>query len=79
MYACKYCESGGTHVQQLSTGGTAFAVVPPHVWCGGYKRVVCGSQMASTRQHNKSIVSGTIGTFRLCSNKRLVELDLQRT
>ena len=26
---------------------------------------MCWSQMASTRQHNKSLVSGTIGAFRL--------------
>ena len=40
---------------------------------------MCWSQMASTRQHNKSLVSGTIGAFRLCNDKWLVELDLQRT
>ena len=32
-------------------------------------RVVCGSQMASTCQHNKSLVSGTTGAFRLRSDK----------
>ena len=40
---------------------------------------MCWSQMASTRQHNKSVVCGTLGAFRLHSDKRLVELDLQRT
>ena len=39
---------------------------------------MCWSQMASTRQHNKSLVSGTIGAFRLRSDKGLVGLDLQR-
>ena len=42
------------------------------------RRVVCRSQMSSTSQHNKSLVSGTTGAFRRRSDKRLVELDLQR-
>ena len=37
------------------------------------------SQRASTRQHNKSLVGGTICAFRLRSDKRPVELDFQRT
>ena len=45
---------------------------PPPPPCGD---VVCRSQRASTRQHKKRLVSGTIGTFRLCSDKRLIELQ----
>ena len=40
---------------------------------------MCWSQMASTRQHNKSLISGTIGAFRLYSDKWLVELELHGT
>ena len=43
------------------------------------RREVCWSQMASTRQHNKSLVSGARDAFSLCSDKWLVELELQRT
>ena len=32
------------------------------------RRGVCWSQGTSTRQHNKILVSGTIGAFRLCSD-----------
>ena len=40
---------------------------------GGWLRDNTGnwSKRASTRQHNKILVSGTIGAFRLCSDKRL--------
>ena len=31
---------------------------------------MCWSKEASTRQHKKSLVSGTIGAFRLCSDER---------
>ena len=41
------------------------------------RRAVCWSQMAGTRQHNKSLVSGARGAFRLCSDKWLV--DWERT
>ena len=46
---------------------------------GVRRRVVCWSQMASTHQHNKSLVSGTIGAFRPRSDKWLVDWDPQRT
>ena len=42
------------------------------------RRVVCWSQEASTRQHNKSLVSGTMGAFRLCSDRRLVQWQTDR-
>ena len=46
----------------------------PPVW----RRVVCWSERTSTRQNNKILVSGTIGAFRLCSDKRLDQFsDLQ--
>ena len=39
------------------------------------RRVVCRSQRTSARQHKKSLVSGTVGAFRLCSDKRLDPLE----
>ena len=42
------------------------------------RRVACRSQMASTRQHNKSLVSGIIGALRLCSDKRQVGLHREK-
>ena len=61
--------------QRLPSVPSGPSTAPPPV----RRRVVCRSQMASTRQHNKSLVSGTTSAFRLRSDKRLVELDLQRT
>ena len=45
----------------------ARAPPPPPLW----RRVVCWSQGASTRQHNKILMSGTIGAFRLCDTMPL--------
>ena len=41
---------------------------------------MCWSERTSTRQHNKILITGAIGAFRLCSDKRLDQFsDLQRT
>ena len=34
---------------------------------------MCWSQEASTCQHKESFVGGTIGAFRLCSDRRLIQ------
>ena len=48
----------------------------PPVW----RRVVCWSERTSSRQHNKTLVSGTAGAFRRCSDKRLDQFsDVPRT
>ena len=41
---------------------------------------MCWSEGTSTHQHNKILVSGTVGTFQLCSDKQLDQFsDLQGT
>ena len=42
------------------------------------RHVVCRSQRTSTPQHREGLFSGTIGAFRLCSDKRLDQLQIYR-
>ena len=65
------------HTSPVGRGGGASTTWHPCLWWRGMadrRHVVCRSERASARHHKTILFGGTMGAFRLCSDKRLEQL-----